>query len=196
MTGLIILAAGSSSRLGKPKQNLLFNGKTLLQHAVDNALESVCSKVTVVLGANAELIQPLIIRTNLSVVHNADWAEGMASSIRYGLAELTLLLPDLNAVVLMLCDQPFVDNALIDQLVKAGDSSTSGIAACAYDNTIGPPAYFNSNHFKELSQLKGKEGAKKILLTYSEKVKTIPFALGGTDIDTIEAYNQLMNRNI
>ena len=196
MTGLIILAAGASSRLGKPKQNLLFNGKTLLQHAVDNTLASVCSTVTVVLGANAGLIEPLVLRPNLSVIHNANWAEGMASSIRNGLTELIQSSPELNAIVLMLCDQPFVDAALIDQLVMSGQNNTSGIAACAYDGTVGPPAYFSSDYFDELLGLTGNDGAKKVLLKYADNISTVRFDLGSVDIDTIDEYDNLINRNI
>jgi molybdenum cofactor cytidylyltransferase len=76
MTGLIILAAGESSRLGQPKQNLMFKGQTLLQHAVDSALQSNCEHVIVVLGANADKIKPIRATTTL---YNKDWKEGMAS---------------------------------------------------------------------------------------------------------------------
>jgi len=192
MTGLIILAAGASSRLGMPKQNLLFNGKTLLQHSVDNALASVCSKVIVVLGANTALIDPLKTHPNLLVTHNAEWAEGMGASIRRGLTTLLNTEPRSDSVVLMLCDQPFADTPLINNLAATSESSAKSIIACTYENTVGPPALFNRMHFDELLRLTGNEGAKKLLLKYQQQVQTIPFALGSVDIDTTSDYDGLL----
>src|SRR5580698_3225387 len=107
MTGVIILAAGSSSRLGKPKQNLVFQGQTLLQRTIQNAMASVCESVIVILGANAEVVQSTIQNQPIPVIYNPDWTEGMASSIRLGISELKKMLPNIKSVLLMLCDQPF-----------------------------------------------------------------------------------------
>jgi molybdenum cofactor cytidylyltransferase len=189
MTGIIILAAGSSSRLGQPKQNLVYKGKTLLQRAVDTARASICEPVVVVLGANEELIKSTITGYDLVVVGNADWAEGMASSIRLGLKQILLLNPAIESVILMLCDQPFVDTYLINMLVAA--QAKTGICTSAYDNTIGPPVLFDAIYFKDLLKLEGSEGAKKVMHKYPEKVKEIPFDSGGIDIDTIKDYEQL-----
>src|SRR5476651_1174100 len=82
MTGIIILAAGSSSRLGKPKQNLIYNGKTLLQNAIDTASSSLCKPIMVVLGANAVVIKPTIESLPVNILNNENWQEGIASSIR------------------------------------------------------------------------------------------------------------------
>src|SRR5579863_5660232 len=87
MTGTIILAAGESRRLGQPKQNLVFQNKTLLERAVEAALGSGCKPVIVVLGANAGLIT-VATNEDVKLVHNPDWNEGMASSIRAGINEL------------------------------------------------------------------------------------------------------------
>ena len=86
MTAAIILAAGESSRLGQPKQNLLFNGQTLLQRAVDSAQRSKCKPVIVVLGANADAIMP---PAKTTLLYNKDWKEGMASSIELPLMKST-----------------------------------------------------------------------------------------------------------
>src|ERR1700753_2785750 len=104
MTGLIILAAGESSRLGRPKQNLLFDGKTLLQRAVEAGKESVCGKIVVVLGANADKIAPI---AGITMTHNENGMQGMASSIKTGVVEMNHD-PLINNVIIMLCDQPFV----------------------------------------------------------------------------------------
>ena len=189
MTGIIILAAGSSSRLGQPKQNLVFKGKTLLQRAVETAVASICEPVVVVLGANDAVIKPTIAAYDVAIIENADWAEGMASSIRAGLKQILLLNPAIESVILMLCDQPFVDTYLINMLVAA--QAKAGICASAYHDTIGPPVLFDAIYFEDLLKLEGSKGAKKVMHKYPEKVKEIPFDSGGIDIDTIKDYEQL-----
>jgi len=191
MTGLIILAAGSSSRLGKPKQNLIYQGKTLLQKAIDAGQSSVCQPIVVVLGANLGLIRPTIENKPITIIQNEDWQEGMASSIRVGIKGIQNSAPNISSVILMLCDQPFVDAAILNGLVKSNADNYAGIAGCAYNDTIGPPVIFDSAYFDELLLLKGQEGAKKLLFKYIDKVAAIPFSLGKIDIDTIEDYERI-----
>jgi molybdenum cofactor cytidylyltransferase len=189
MPGVIILAAGSSSRLGRPKQNLVYNGRTLLQNAIKAAIASVCNPVIVVLGANDEVIRPTIRGLAITIIQHDDWPEGMASSIRAGISKLKEIEPNADSLVLMLCDQPFVDNLLLDQLAQK--KSEKGIAACIYNETIGPPVLFNAAYFDELLLLKGQEGAKKLLMKYKDDVVTIPFPLGAVDIDTVADFEKL-----
>lgn len=195
MTGIIILAAGSSSRFGSPKQNLVYQGKTLLQRAIQTALTSAsCENVLVVLGANEDEIRPNISDQQVNIAYNPQWEEGMASSIRLGVAELQKLEPLTTSAILMLCDQPFVDSLLIYQLTERKAENDSGIVACEYKNTFGVPALFDKKHFRELKSLTGNEGAKKLIGLYPDDVATVPFALGAIDIDTIEDYERLNNR--
>ncbi len=189
MIGIIILAAGSSSRLGKPKQNLVFQGATLLQRTIKAALDSDCQHIAVVLGANADLIEPTIADQPVQILLNINWEGGMSSSINHGLAALLKTHPQMQAVILMLCDQPFADASIINQLIQG--LINSKIVACSYNGTIGVPALFSKNHFEELLALKGNEGAKKVLLKYPTEVHTIPFPLGMIDIDTIGDYERL-----
>jgi molybdenum cofactor cytidylyltransferase len=193
MTGIIILAAGASARLGEPKQQLLYKGKTLLQHAVDAAVESMAQLVIVVLGANAEVIKNDITKHGVTVIHNKDWEEGMASSIRAGIKELQKSSPDIDDAILMLCDQPFVDAALLNSLMLNKHPTSKPIIACAYNNTVGPPALFDKTYFNALLSLNGQEGAKKLLMKYRDKVFTIRFDKGAIDIDTVEDYAKILN---
>jgi len=190
MRGLIILAAGSSSRLGKPKQNLIFQGSTLLQRSIKAALNADCDEVIVILGANSEIIKPTLNDKNIRIINNADWQEGMASSIRHGLNYLLRINPQLQSVILMLCDQPFADVSIINQLIKASATGKSMVAS-AYNGTVGPPALFDKTHFDELLALQGNEGAKKLLLKYAADVYQVPFPLGTIDIDTIGDFERL-----
>jgi molybdenum cofactor cytidylyltransferase len=187
MTGLIILAAGQSARLGQPKQNLVFQGKTLLQRAIEAALASVCEPVIVVLGANEEVIRPTIDSYSIQIIHNAEWREGIASSIRLGIK--TLQESAVTSAILMLCDQPFVSSLLLNELIKQG--ANKDIVACAYNNTVGTPVLFSSAYFEELLRLTGDEGAKKLLWKHQEIVISILFPSGGVDIDTVEDYGKL-----
>jgi molybdenum cofactor cytidylyltransferase len=191
MTGVIILAAGSSSRLGTAKQNLVYQGQTLLQRAIETALVSICQPVIVVLGANENVIRPTIEEMPVNIISNADWQEGMSSSIRLGIKEIQKTEPNIASVILMLCDQPFVDFSILNVLVKTQTNNGRDIAACAYNDTIGAPVLFDVVYFEDLLLLKGQEGAKKLLVKYSDKVVSIPFPLGSVDIDTIEDYEKI-----
>jgi len=117
MTVLIILAAGESRRLGHPKQNLLFQNKTLLQRAVETGLDSKCRPVIVVLGANADLITPIVFTEGVRIIHNEDWEEGIASSIRIAINEVQQD-NSINGALIMLCDQPFVDADLLNNMLQ------------------------------------------------------------------------------
>jgi|SRR6185503_7260441 len=190
MTGIIILAAGPSSRLGQPKQNLVYKGKTLLQRTIETATASVCERIVVVLGANLDMIMPTIKNYSIEVVENTEWQEGIASSIRAGVRRMLVPEPKVQSVILMLCDQPHVDTYILNMLIAA--KTKEGICACGYNDTMGPPVLFDAVHFDELVALTGAEGAKKVMQSHIEKVKTIPFQSAGIDIDTPMDYENLV----
>ncbi|MDN3579923.1 nucleotidyltransferase family protein [Mucilaginibacter flavus] len=195
MTGIIILAAGSSSRFGSPKQNLVYQGKTLLQRAIQTAITSACCDcVLVVLGANEGEIRPSISDQQIHITYNPHWSEGMSTSIRQGISEIQRLEPLVTSVILMLCDQPFVDPFLLYQLTERRAENDHGIVACEYKNTLGVPALFGQSYFGHLKELQGQEGAKKLIGLYPDDVVSVPFALGAIDIDTIEDFEKLNNR--
>lgn len=191
MTGIIILAAGESKRLGKPKQNLMYNGKTLLQHAVSAAICSACSPIIVVLGANSESVLPEIEGHAVQLVHNPDWQQGMSTSIHLGI-NLLQKTEGIDSAIIMLCDQPFADDKLINHIVQTHSGSGKGIVACAYNNTLGVPVLFDQKYFAHLLQLQGHEGAKKLLGVYTDDIAVVDFAQGAVDIDTMEDYEGLV----
>lgn len=175
--GVIILAAGESSRLGKPKQLVAFRGRTLIRIAVKAALHSVCRPVVVTLGANADQIRPEI-SLQARVVENPEWQEGMASSIRRGVEAIEA---EVDAVILMLCDQPLVDAEVLNRIAASSDA---GLVAAQYDGTVGVPALFGREYFSELRALRGQEGAKKILFANEHRLARIPCPEAAVDIDT------------
>jgi len=190
MTGLIILAAGQSSRMGKPKQQLLYQGNSLLQHIVNIALQSPYRPVIVVLGAFADDILPTIAPKPIDVIINTKWEEGMSSSIRAGIDYLQKT-PDISNALVMLCDQPHVSSRLLTDMLRKKKQGNKGIVTCAYNNTTGVPVLFDKKYFPELLLLTGQEGAKKLLAIHSDDIATIDFPLGAVDIDTMEDYNKI-----
>jgi molybdenum cofactor cytidylyltransferase len=191
MTAIVILAAGPSSRFGSPKQNVNYKGETLLQLAIKNAL-AVSETILVVLGANRELIEFSIKDKPVDILYNSDWVEGMASSISLAANKLQSDYLQITSALFMLCDQPYADKAVLQQLIDATLNSEKGIIASAYNDTLGTPVLFKSKYFPYLLALKGKEGAKKLIMQHADDVQSIPFPLGSVDIDTVEDYEGLI----
>ena len=189
MTGIIILAAGPSGRLGRPKQNLFFRGETLLHHAVGSALQTRCHTVFVVLGAFRDKIE-IADDDRLQVLVNPNWEEGMASSIRMAVQEVERI-PEMDRVLMMVCDQPFVTSELLEEMLKTMDDSGKHIVACSYKDAIGVPVLFHRRLFPDLLELKGQEGAKGILMKHPEELTDVPFDLGMIDIDTLSDFEHL-----
>ncbi len=189
--GIIILAAGASTRMGKPKQLLPYQGRSLLRHITEVAIASRNQPVIVVLGANAEIIKPEICQLPVEIVENLQWASGMSSSIRTGIEVVNALGQNVEAVIITLCDQPFVSVQVINQLVEAYHRSDKAIVACEYADTLGVPALFNHTFFSQLMNLKQGEGAKQIINKYINQVTSVCFLQGLIDIDTPDDYEQL-----
>lgn len=189
-TGVIILAAGSSSRLGQPKQLLEFNGKTLLEIAVGAAQKSLAQSCILVLGANANLISERVVHLKVDQVINENWENGMASSMQKGLKYLMEKSAS-DQVILMLSDQPFVDSNILNSLIKNKINTNSEIIACSYNGTFGVPVLFTKKYFPELLSLTGNDGAKKLVMAHQDDLHTIDFPKGAIDIDTMEDYLKL-----
>jgi len=188
--GLIILAAGASTRMGTPKQLLLYQERSFVRHIAEVAIASVCQPIAVVLGANAKRIKPEITHLPVHVVENQQWAEGMSSSLRVGLKALLTVTQNLEAVAIALCDQPFVSSPMLDQIVEAYHFTGKAIIASEYAGTLGVPALFSHTLFSELLALKNTEGAKQIIRKHIQEVFSVPFPEGAIDIDTPKDYEQ------
>jgi molybdenum cofactor cytidylyltransferase len=187
-----LLAAGGSSRLGKPKQLLLYNGKTLLQYGIESAIDTGTKPIIVVLGANADQLIRDINDKEVQVVVNKIWYEGMASSIRCGLQKLLEITPAVEAVIFMVCDQPFVTANLLENLVAKYKDARKPVIASSYKNGIGTPALFDKTIFAALLALKGDTGAKRIMKENPDWVDIVNFPLGNIDIDTDFDYDALL----
>lgn len=194
--GVIVLAAGSSIRMGKPKQLLLFRGSTLLRHAATEALASGAEAVLVVLGTNASTMKKELAEMPLEMIINENPVEGMSSSIKTGLQFMVKKYSHINGITLMVCDQPYISSAHIKNLVDAQIASGAGIVASEYKNRKGVPALFEKEFFPELLQLQGDIGAKNIIEKYADDVATVKFPLGYVDIDTVRDYESLIQKKV
>lgn len=182
--GIIILAAGESKRLGRPKQLLDFHGKTLIEKITETALETEL-KTVVVLGANAEKIKPVIENLSVEIVINENWQSGMSSSIIKGLKKSLEIQNDLQSVILLLGDQPLITKEIIWEIIKTQKVTNKAIIASKYAETIGVPALFTKAIFDKLLNLNEEIGAKLIIKKHSGiDVATISVPEAEFDIDT------------
>lgn len=190
----MVLAAGESTRMGEPKQLLQYNGQSLLNHTVQEAVNANAGPVVVVLGANAGIIIKEVKDKKVSVVENKEWQEGMASSVRAGIMAVQKIDPLVDGAIIMVCDQPFLSASLLNELVNKQRETGKPIVSCNYGKTIGPPALFHKSFFPELMKLKGDAGARKIIQQHSNEVATVLFPEGSIDIDTKKDFEELVQK--
>jgi molybdenum cofactor cytidylyltransferase len=191
MTGAVIVAAGGSSRLGQPKQLLRFRGKSLVHHIVAAARQAGCSPVIVVIGSDSEKVIDGLQSTSAVIVENENWQRGIGSSIRAGVQGLIHYAPEIDAVVLLVCDQPGANADTIRNLIKLREETKKSIVASYYADTLGVPAFFDRSLFDELLSLGNEAGAKSIILRNRECVAQLAFPEGAIDIDTWEDWEKL-----
>ncbi|NQY21216.1 MAG: nucleotidyltransferase family protein [Campylobacteraceae bacterium] len=174
---VLILAAGTSSRLGQAKQLVTYQNISLLENACNKAL-NISNNVFVVLGAKQIECQEKIKNLNVKVVINNEYKEGLASSIKAGIQELL----EYEQVLIMLCDQPFIPFSHFDKIINESKGNTKIICSC-YNNKLAVPALFSKVHFLSLLQLNGDKGAKGIIETSEHKYISLNNDLA-FDIDT------------
>lgn len=179
----LVLAAGASTRFGSPKQLVRVQGRPLLHRAVANATEIAGHAVLVVLGAHAADLAPLLRHSTASVIVNRDWSEGIASSIRAGVARLP---PSCDGVLLLLADQAAVTTEDLKRLVGVWRRQPQCIVASRYDTVVGVPAIFPRADFEQLAALRGDRGARDLLRRAADRVIAIELASAAIDIDTPE----------
>lgn len=188
----IIVAAGSSSRLGQPKQLVMIDEESMLHRAIRCAQEAGASPVFVVLGAHRELIQSAIDFGAANVVMNSDWEEGLASSIRAGVKTVHAEAPTAEGVLLMGCDQPRVTTMHLHRVIQMSYAQWEPTAiASTYGGTRGIPAIFPRQAFRDLLALRGDKGARVLLAKPPWPVISIPLDGGEIDIDRPEDLAQL-----
>lgn len=187
----VILAAGRSSRLGRPKQLLPLAGKPLLAHTVEHAIASNLDEVVLVLGHEATRIADAVGEWGQRLVINPAYATGQSSSLKVG---LSVLDPTTEAVLFLLGDQPGVTTDAIDELIRAFRATGGPIVAAEYGGRIGNPVLFARELFPALAGIKGDEGARSLVQSRSASVVRVPIGNGNPprDVDTEDDYAALV----
>ena len=188
-TTFILLAAGSASRMGRPKQLLPYRGMPLVRWSAMQALESECERVIVVTGSNGSLVSSALERLPITIVYNAQWEAGMGSSIAAGLG--TAAAEGCQRVLIAVADTPLITPEYYKHLLAQHSRTGLPIAASAYSDTVGVPAVFDGSVFPELLGLGPSEGCKKILVRYGAQVCRVPCDEATLDIDTPADYEKL-----
>jgi CTP:molybdopterin cytidylyltransferase MocA len=184
----IVLAAGESRRLGRPKQLVRWRGATLIEHAVRRAQEICPAGVIVVLGAHARAIEPVLTALAPQVVVNERWAEGLASSLRQGLDAVP---SDCAGVLLLTCDQPRVSAADLRALVTRWIEHPDRAVAASYCCAVGVPAILPARLFDAARALDGDRGARALLVGEGERLEQVSLPDAAFDIDDEAALRAL-----
>ena len=188
----VVLAAGGSTRMGRPKQLLVVGGRPLLELVVAQACASRLDQVMVVLGANAEAVKRGVDLGRASMVVNENHAAGMSTSLRTGIEALG---GDVERAVIILGDQPDVSAQLIDQLLDLQAVSGLPAAALSFDGLLHPPVVLDRSLWPGLLELEGDVGCRRIIRASPELVAMLPAGSPGrrpVDIDTQDDYDRLL----
>lgn len=198
--GLILLAAGASTRMGTPKPLLELGGETLVRRAARAGLAAGLEPIVVVLGAQAERVRPQLADLAVRCVENAAWTEGMGASLRVGMQAVLAAAPDLPAVIVALVDQPHFDAELIGRLRAEQGRTGKAIVATGGGRRggegprAGPPVLWRREHFGVLLACRGEVGARALLAERPEWVAVVAPPAGAADLDTPEEYRRYLDR--
>jgi len=180
MVSAILLAAGESKRMGKPKQLMPLGKSTVLEQAIDNLLNSKVSKVIVVLGYRAEEMIKVVAIKPVKIAINRAYQQGMSTSIVTGLNQVG---DEAQAVMLALADQPLIDSKTINRLIDEFFNHDKGIAIPAYQGRMGHPIIFSIKYKGELLKLKGDIGGRQIIKEHPDDVLEVAVTSKSINID-------------
>ena len=187
MLEIVILAAGSSTRLGKSKQLLMINNEALVCKAAKVASEvSEIFKLNnpvVVVGKDSEKVKSVLVSSGVSTIYNPKWRDGMGYSIASAVNNINV---EASAVLFMTCDQVLINSETLKSLIGYWLLTPEQIVASSYNETIGIPVIFPARYFKELSQLNSDKGARGLLNKYKNDVMIFDLPSAAQDLDTLE----------
>ncbi|MCK5162639.1 MAG: nucleotidyltransferase family protein [Desulfobacula sp.] len=191
----IILAAGSSLRMGKTKQLLPFGSSTLLGQVVQNAKDSALNEIIVVLGHGADEIEKAIDLSGTKVVRNTEYSKGHSTSLIKGLENISSIC---DAAMFLLGDQPLVTAAIINRLIDACKTSDAPIIIPYCNDIRGNPVIFAKSLFHRLKSLIGDTGPRVLFNEFQESILKVPIADEAilVDVDTMDDYKKLMSKKL
>ncbi|AUC14952.1 hypothetical protein BTO06_07295 [Tenacibaculum sp. SZ-18] len=190
----LILAAGSSSRMGSPKQLLSVGNTTLLGTVIEKILLLNNNSIYCILGSNADIIKESIAKYDLTILTNSNYRKGLSTSIASGIRHIKNL--DYDAVLIVLGDQPNIQINYFQKIIEKWKSSQDFIIASNYPSRKGVPALFPKKHFTLLENLEGDKGASNILNSDEFPIFTINSNIDLFDVDTQNDYQTLINKTL
>ncbi|MDY8136356.1 nucleotidyltransferase family protein [Aquimarina sp. 2201CG5-10] len=192
---ILILAAGSSSRMKRPKQLLPWNHSTMIANAIEQALGVTGNEaVYLVLGAYFDAIFEEVNQYPITILKNEDWHSGMGSSISNGVKAIYEYDSGYEGVLIMLADQPLIRTDDLNDLIKKSENYPTNIIVSDFGDVIGVPAIFPNQYFNDLFKLKEDYGARYLIRNHKDQVKTVKLLNKGQDVDTIEEYQALLKK--
>src|SRR5260221_8643253 len=180
----IVLAAGSSSRMGRSKQLLKIDSETLIRKTVKTVVGAGANETLVVLGADIEKIKNELSDLSVYTVTNPEFEKGMGNSLKCGLKYVMKKNSEAEAVMILVCDQPLLNSVHLKKIVEEYLTTKSPIVASFYSGSNGVPALFNKSMFGKLLTIEDQHGAKKAIGQNPALVKSIDFPEGAVDLDT------------
>ena len=184
----IVLAAGLSARMGRPKQLLDWGGRPLVRHVARQALDSRLDHVLVVISPAIPGLAAALDGLPLTLVAHPDPARGQGSSLALGVAALP---PGTQAAMILLGDQPLIDGTVIDQLLAAAHASERTIVAPLIAGRRANPVLFKARWLPALAALASDQGARGIIAANQPELLLVPVEASAADIDTEEDYRRL-----
>ncbi len=188
--GAIVLAAGGSARMGQPKQLLSVGGQPMVRRVVEAVCAAALAQVVVVVGAHAHRVQQALTGLPADIVLNKAWAEGLSTSIRTG---LDALRPEIQAVLMVLADQPALSPHLVRALVTRYRATGSALVAPFYRGQRGNPVLFDRVLFSELMQVEGDQGGRTVIIHHQAEMECVEVNDPAVtlDIDTLQDYQEM-----
>jgi len=185
--GCVILAAGTGSRFGGPKQLANYKNKTFIQNVIERAIAAPFSEVAVILGAFVDQILPLISGYKIKILHNDNWQVGQSTSVKLGVEHFSKL--NSEAIVFLLVDQPQINSDLITNLLNSYAYSKSDIIVHDFNDQTRHPILFSKNTFEKLLQIKGEKGGRQIFDQFRVNRIKLTDPIMAIDIDTLDDLN-------
>ncbi len=192
---VVILAAGGSTRLGRPKQLLQVAGTTLIRKTSELAL-GLEVPVVVVLGAHEKLIRRQIQDLPLHMAMNPQWKLGMSSSLETGINCARQISPGLSGVLVLLVDQPLVHLDHLKKLINVARGESQAMVVTGYGQGRGVPAYIGSEHFEDIRTTSGDQGARALFAQKGKFIREVSLIDAAMDIDTEEDWQNYLNSQI
>jgi molybdenum cofactor cytidylyltransferase len=187
----VVLAAGNAKRMGQSKQLLPWGNSTLLGSIIRNVLLTDAGVFFAVLGAYQNEITEKINFSKTNILINENWQKGLGSSIALAIEEIDQKYPDVNAVLFVLADQPFISHFHLNAMLKLHQKEEEIIVITTKEDYKGVPVLFPGQYFPELMSLCGDEGAKEVIKRNKSQIREAKTKDDIIDIDTFESYHAL-----